>query len=58
MKYAATDFFIIAACKRGIDAAEFVQCSAPERALVHRGVSFFNPPGAITCNNEAGIDYV
>jgi hypothetical protein len=20
--------------------------------------AFFNPPGAITCNNEAGIDYV
>ena len=50
--------FVNAACKRGIRAPEFVQCSAPGRAAAHRGVSFFNPPGAITCNNEAGIAYV
>ena len=53
-----SDSVVNAACKRGIRAPEFVQCSAPGRAAAHRGVSFFNPPGAITCNNEAGIAYV
>lgn len=32
--------FVNAACKRGIRAPEFVQCSAPGRAAAHRGVSF------------------
>jgi len=39
---AVTDFFIIAACKRGIDGPEFVEYSAPDEQSLP-GRFFFQP---------------